>query len=276
MAMRNLTNNHLNPALPRLAALLLGLAALFLSGTPVWGAEEGRHAKVGEIVLLGPAVEVVHAFNSGDNRAQIGSSLYVNDVVKTGKNSPVEISFGINVRLRLEGEGEIVIQGVQERDREVDEVTLATKTTSVLLRHGTLRVRVRENVVNATPVLLKAGEARFFLPRSDFLLRRAPGDPSPQKMLECLLAWGRVAIGLHSHVDAGEGGAITGDDDFVNYQPGRTLVSEVPPDNAPPSWQPLDYAAARKAMQEAAPFSCDDAKELPREVPQENPELRGA
>ena len=90
MAMRNLTDDNLNPALPRLAALLLGLAALFLSGVPAWGDEERRHAKVGEVVLLGPAVEVVHAFNGGDNRAQIGSSLYVNDVVKTGKNSPVE------------------------------------------------------------------------------------------------------------------------------------------------------------------------------------------
>lgn len=274
--MRTLTKNNLSPAPLRLVAPLLGLAWLFLAGFSPLGAEEGRHAKVGEIVLLGAGVEVVHAFNGGDGRAQIGSSLYVNDVVKTGKNSPVEISFGINVRLRLEGEGEIVIQGVHERVREVDEVCLATRTVTVLLRRGALRVRVRENVVNATPVLLKAGEARFFLPRSDFLLRRAPGDPSPQKMLDCLLAWGRVAIGLHSHVDAGEGGEITGDDDFVNYQPGRTLVSEVPPDNTPPSWQPLDYAAARKAMQEAAPFSCDDVKELPREVPQENPELRGA
>ena len=278
--MRNLTNNHLSSPLCRLAAPLLALALLAAGGVPALTAGEGSHVKVGEIVQLGAAVEVVHAFNSGDNRVQIGSSLYVNDVVRTGKNSPTEITFGINVRLRLEGDGEIVIQDVRERSREVDEVPTVSRMVSVLLRRGTLRVRVRENTVNATPVLLNAGEVRFFLSKSDFLLRRAPGDPNPQKMLDCMLAWGKVAIGMRSHGDAAvsdeSDAEFGGDNDFVNYQPGRTLVSEVPADNTPPTWQPLDYAAVRKAMQEAAPFSCDQVRELPREVPQENPELRGA
>lgn len=258
------------------AGLLLALWGLLAAFLPA-RADENRNAELGEISFFTGEVEIVHAFAGDNDRTQIGSKIYVNDVIRTGENSAAEIIFGINVRFRLEASGEIVIHDIAESRKTVDEVETVTRTPEILLRRGVLRARVRENTVNATPVLLKAGETRFFLPRSDFLLVRAPGDPSPQKMLECLLAWGKVEVRLESAGAAAHGVAgVRADSDFVNYQPGRTLVSEVPPDNTPPQWQPLPYSEAKKLMREKAPFSTDKTPSLPQAPPEESPELRGA
>lgn len=276
---------RIRKATPRYFTVYFLATIFFFAVSTVVFTNEVSNVEFGEITNFGGKVDIAHSFSAGEDRVQIGTKIYANDVVKTGKDGFIEIMFGINVRLRLEQNSELVLQDLVATEKTEDEVVATTKLFGLLFRYGILRVRVRENLVATTQVLIRAGEVRFLLPRSDFLIQRAIGDPHPQKMLDCLLAWGRVELQLQTlktkSTDAAENSA-TGEKtevsptQAVNNHPGRLSISEMPPDNSLPPWQPLSNLDAKKIIQEKAPFSGDKDLDLPKTAPQEDLELKGA
>ncbi|GHV19026.1 hypothetical protein AGMMS49959_02600 [Planctomycetales bacterium] len=260
----------------RILLVLLIFTSCVLAQDDQWMVE------IGEIVAVAGNVKITRAAATDDHHA-VGEKIYAGDTIVTAANAAIEITCGLNVRLRLESNGEIRIQPLTATTKTVDEVPTTQQTYSLLLLQGALRTRVKQNVVTAQQVLIRVADLGFLLPRSDFLIVRAPGATNAGKMLNCALAWGRVELQLYNGVlaapNAASGGA-SGDknvaENFVNAAPGKLQISERPADNRLPAWQPLPADEAKKLLDRTAKFSVDVPLNLPREAPDDDPETQGA
>ncbi len=119
--------------------------------------------EVGEIAALEQPVRFERPGTEAA-RLQVGDPMLVGDLVEVGPGGALELTFGLNVRLRLAENSRLRIQTLARSD---EEATVIRTERDMLLDRGTARVRVRLNTRTPSPVYLVTGEATFLFERCD-------------------------------------------------------------------------------------------------------------
>ncbi|MBN2710946.1 MAG: FecR domain-containing protein [Planctomycetes bacterium] len=130
--------------------------------------------EVGEVVAITDVVNVLRENGDGvyeEKKLQVGDKVFVNDRINVGVSSSIEITLGINARLRV---------GPGSSMRIVDRTDIPTSDNKgvmtkrdVELTSGSARVRVRKNEISASPILLISGDVQIMLQRSDAVIERS-------------------------------------------------------------------------------------------------------
>ena len=248
--------------------LLLCLSGFFCRFT---AAAEIERIEVGEISAFSGNVKLEHGFSGAGDGILVGGKVFVGDEIETGSGGMIEITFGINSRLRISEDSSARIMGQSAKQEVVAGIKRITTTTEVLLRRGALRCRVRENLVTPTPLAIIAANARIVLPRADFIISRDERQPEHLRKLPLFLAWGRGSINVKN-----SGESTWNPELAVDFSaPATAVLPELPEHNYLPKWARVSPEVAVQEV-EKIPFSIDMRPAAPVKPKPHDPELEGA
>ncbi len=130
--------------------------------------------EIGEVAHASGAVDVARrvAGSASDvSRLQIGDKLYVGDVFTLSKDAQLELVFGINARIRVEGGSSFRLRGMFQTNPDDNGVQ---KTIRLIeLKTGSLRARVKKNEITPSLLMMVAGHAAVLVQRGDAVLSRS-------------------------------------------------------------------------------------------------------
>lgn len=238
-----------------LVLCLLGLTALTggtATGGRLWGAEADR-VEIGEISAFSGAVRIKHVFAGADNPLQIGGKIYLGDEIETAGDATLEILLGYNVRVLFSGATAVRMNNRTTLSKQDADITRTMTRLELLLRRGTVRARVRENLVTPTVLAISAANLQVTLPRADALMRRPDTGAEQQRQIDLTLGWGRCELNIKGESDKEwpAGGGIE------MSAPGQCRVPQFPEAGYLPQPQKTASQAAQDELGKL-PFSVDD------------------
>jgi hypothetical protein len=119
--------------------------------------------EVGEIAAIDGPVRLERG-GAEAGPLQVGDAVLVGDLVEVGPGGALELTFGLNARLRLGESSRLRVQTLARSDEDAEVVRTER---DMRLDRGTARVRVRLNTRTPSPVYLVTGEATFHFERCD-------------------------------------------------------------------------------------------------------------
>ncbi len=243
---------------------------IFLS--PIIKADEGTtidRSNVGQISAYSGDTNITHSSASIGEGMQIGGKIYPQDVISTGEGS-IELVFGINSRIKIGSNTELLIESVTQKSKIKDKQLYSTVNYRLVLKKGIVRARVRENFISATVLTFVAGDIRVTAPRSDLIISRDLRS-SGSSYVGLVIAWGRASVNKKNVNDA---------DWNQNYEKVVTegvnsLIEDRDIADEQITWDNIGIEQARDAVQEL-PFSIDKNSSGFENIPERIPELQGA
>lgn len=236
-------------------------------------AAESDRVEIGEVSAFGGDAEIKHAVAGIGGGLQIGSAIYVGDVITTEDDGSVEIVLGINVRIRLGENTAIKITNQHLEDKMKSGIERKSRRVEISLRYGEMRVRVRENLVTPAPVTVYAANLRVDLPRSDMIISRPKLEHEGRDdFLDVALAWGRAVMNAR----------VSGEKEWNKeialkvVAPGVVAVPVEPAADYILKWKRDNTAQKAQDAVEKLPFSIDAIKQAPKDIPVQSPQMRGA
>ncbi len=250
-------------------AIVVLLFAIILS--PIILAAEGTvdRSSVGQITAYSGVTNITHTSVSIGEGMQIGGKIYPQDVISTGQGS-IELVFGINSRIKIGSNTELLIESVTQKSKIKDKQLYSTVNYNLVLKKGVVRARVRENFITSTVLTFIAGDVRVVAPRSDIIVSRELRS-SVSSYVGILIAWGRASVNMKNANDAD----WNPNNEKVVAEGFNSLIEDRDNVDEQIKWEKIGIEQARDAVQEL-PFSIDKNSDGFENIPERIPELQGA
>lgn len=254
----------------RITLLVLVLISLFALQPQVSAVETAvDRSNVGEITAFSGRADIVHNSSSINEGMQVGGKVYPKDVIKTASGS-VEIVFGINSRLRLGNDTELVVESVNQESQIKSNQLFSISNYKLILKKGVVRLRVRENFITSTILDVIAGDVKVSAPRSDIVISRE-NKSNRISYVGIIIAWGRLNVNK-KNVNDTEWNPNNEKEVVEGYS---TLIEERDVADKSIDWEKISIDEARDAVLEL-PFSIDKNTSGFEDIPDRIPELQGA
>ena len=229
-----------------------------------------ERASIGQIVDFSGNAEIMHSSASYTDGMQIGGKIYPDDILRTG-NGSIEITFGINSRVRLGSNTELKVVSLVQKSENKSGLLYQQSNYYLFLKTGIIRVRVRENYITSTIINITAGDIRVIAPRSDLVFSRSRKIGSSISYVGLLVAWGRI-VANKKNVNDTEWNPNNSKEVRAGF---TALIPENDVEDNVISWEKIDITEAAEAIREL-PFSVDTNNQIIDDIKEKSPELQGA
>lgn len=143
--------------------------------------------EVGEVVAADKNARVKRVDfdgNEEEKMLQAGDKVYVDDRIHVGGGSHMEITLGNNARIKVGPKSALRVLDKSEQPLANQGGVMVRRDLE--LEEGSARLRVRENTLRPSPIVLVAGDVQVFLQRSDAAFERKSKDAKTVMLLRGL------------------------------------------------------------------------------------------
>ena len=226
-------------------------------------------SNIGEITAFSGKVEIIHSSSSINEGMQVGGKIYPKDTIKT-ETGNVEAVFGINSRIKVASNSELVIESVTQNSEIKSGQMLSKSVYKLILKKGVVRIRVRENLITSTILSIIAGEVKADAPRTDMIIS-LDKKRNTDSYVGIITAWGRVRVNKRNVNDD----EWNPNNEKLVTAGFSTLIEGNDIADTEIKWEKMDITEARDAVLEL-PFSVDQQTGGFEDIPERIPELQGA